>query len=157
MRLGSSLDTKIRGKRWGRQIARWGLLPVADWRAESRGRKARRNRGAVAKNRGGSHLFLKCAKIFVMQNRIYIKDLKEQVGKEAVIAGWVDVRRDQGKMVFFDIRDMSGRVQCVALPSRTEAIEVAKEIRPEWVLKITGLINKRPDKNVKEGVLNGDV
>ncbi len=92
-----------------------------------------------------------------MKNRIYIKDLKENVGQGVIIAGWVDVRRDQGKMVFFDMRDMSGRVQCVALPSRAEVIEKAKEFRSEWVLKITGLVNKRPEKNVKAGVLNGDV
>jgi len=48
-------------------------------------------------------------------------------------------------------------VQCVALPSRAEVIEKAKEIRPEWVLKIVGMVNKRPEKNVNKGVLNGDV
>src|SRR3989344_5918615 len=92
-----------------------------------------------------------------MKNRVYIKDLKDHIGKEIVIAGWVDVRRDQGKMVFFDMRDMTGKVQAVALPSRTEAIKKAKEIRPEWVLKITGIVNKRPEKNIKQDVLNGDV
>lgn len=92
-----------------------------------------------------------------MKNRIYIKDLKDNIGKEVIVAGWVDVRRDQGKMVFFDMRDMTGKVQCVALPSRKEVIEKAKEIRPEWVLKINGIVNKRPVKNVKAGVLNGEV
>jgi nondiscriminating aspartyl-tRNA synthetase len=92
-----------------------------------------------------------------MKNRIYIKDLKEHIGKEITIAGWVDVRRDQGKMVFFDMRDMTGRVQCVALPSRAEVIEKAKDIRSEWVLKIFGIVNKRPEKNIKQGVLNGEV
>jgi len=92
-----------------------------------------------------------------MKNRIYIKDLKDHIGKEITIAGWVDVRRDQGKMIFFDMRDMTGRVQCVALSIRTAIIEEAKKIRPEWVLKITGLVNKRPDKNVKAETLNGDV
>lgn len=92
-----------------------------------------------------------------MKDRIYIKDLKENIGKEITIAGWVDVRRDQGKMVFFDMRDMTGKVQCVALPSRAEVIDKAKEIRPEWVLKIKGMVNKRPEKNVKAGVLNGEV
>ena len=92
-----------------------------------------------------------------MKNRIYIKDLKDNIGKEVIVAGWVDVRRDQGKMVFFDMRDMTGKVQCVTLPSRVEVIEKAKIIRPEWVLKITGLVNKRPVKNVKAGVLNGEV
>lgn len=92
-----------------------------------------------------------------MQNRIYIKDLKENIGKEVIIAGWVDVRRDQGKMVFFDMRDMTGKVQAVALPSHAEVIEKSKEIRLEWVLKITGLVNKRPERNVKADVLNGDI
>lgn len=78
-------------------------------------------------------------------------------GKEAVIAGWVSVRRDQGKMVFFDMRDMTGMVQCVVLPSHAEAIEKAKEVRSEWVLKVTGAINKRPEKNVKKDALNGDI
>ena len=74
-----------------------------------------------------------------------------------IIGGWVDARRDQGKMVFFDMRDMTGRVQCVVLPNHVEAIEIAKNIRSEWVLKITGLVNKRPERNIKQGVLNGDV
>ena len=92
-----------------------------------------------------------------MKDRIYIKDLKENIGKEVIVAGWVNIRRDQGKMVFFDMRDMTGLVQCVALPSRIDVIEKAKEIRPEWVLKLTGLVNKRPDKNIKMDVLNGEL
>ncbi|KKQ19482.1 MAG: Aspartyl-tRNA synthetase, partial [Parcubacteria group bacterium GW2011_GWC1_36_9] len=92
-----------------------------------------------------------------MKNRIYIKDLKNKIGEEVIIAGWVDIRRDQGKMVFFDMRDMTGKVQAIALPNRIEVMKIAKEIRPEWVLKIKGIVNKRPEKNVKAGVLNGDV
>ncbi len=38
-----------------------------------------------------------------------------------------------------------------------EALEVAKEVRPEWVLAITGQVNQRPEKNVKAGVLNGEI
>src|SRR3989338_9395969 len=92
-----------------------------------------------------------------MKGRIYIKDLKDHVGEEVIIAGWVDVRRDQGKMVFFDIRDMTGKVQCVALPNHAEVIEQTKEIRLEWVLKIKGMVNKRPERNIKVGVLNGEI
>ena len=92
-----------------------------------------------------------------MKNRIYIKDLKDHVGQEVIIAGWVDVRRDQGKMVFFDMRDMTGKVQAVALPNHTEAIEQVKVIRLEWALKVTGLVNKRPERNIKAGVLNGEI
>ncbi len=86
-----------------------------------------------------------------MKNRIYIKELKSHVGQEVLIAGWVDVRRDQGKMVFFDMRDMTGKVQCVTLPVHPEAIEKAKEIRPEWVLGVTGLVKERNDKNAEKG------
>ena len=92
-----------------------------------------------------------------MKNRVYIKDLRENIGKEVTIAGWVNIRRDQGKMVFFDMRDMTGLVQCVALPAHADVIGQCKEIRLEWVLKITGIVNKRPEKNVKQGVLNGDI
>ncbi len=89
--------------------------------------------------------------------RTYIKDLSQFVGQEVSISGWVDVRRDQGKMVFMDIRDMSGKVQGVVLPSRTEAMDQVKEVRNEWVLNVRGIVNKRPEKNVKPGVLNGDI
>ena len=92
-----------------------------------------------------------------MTNRIYIKNLKEHIGTEVLIAGWVDVRRDQGKLVFMDMRDMTGKVQGVVLPSHTEAMEKVKDVRTEWVLKITGMVNKRPERNIKEGVLNGDI
>jgi nondiscriminating aspartyl-tRNA synthetase len=92
-----------------------------------------------------------------MKDRKYIKDLGNFVGQEVVIAGWVDVRRDQGKLVFIDLRDMTGKVQCVVLPNHTEAMNAVKEVRNEWVLKISGIVNKRPEKNIKEGVVNGDI
>ncbi len=92
-----------------------------------------------------------------MKNRIYVEDLKDHVGQEVIVAGWVDVRRDQGKMVFFDMRDMTGKVQAVALPNHADVIEKSKEVRLEWVLKITGLVNKRPERNIKAGVLNGEI
>lgn len=90
-------------------------------------------------------------------NRTYIKDLGSKIGEEVLIKGWIDVRRDQGKMIFFDFRDMSGKVQGVVLSNNTEALEAAKEIRPEWVVAVTGKVNARPEKNVKAGVLNGNL
>lgn len=92
-----------------------------------------------------------------MQGRILVQDISSHVGETVVMAGWVHVRRDQGKMVFFDLRDMSGILQCVVLPNHTEALEIAKNIRPEWVLKITGIINKRPEKNINPNIPGGDV
>lgn len=89
--------------------------------------------------------------------RTYIKDLKEHIGKEVTISGWVDVRRDQGKMVFLDLRDMSGKVQAVVLPNHIEALEVAQRLRPEWVVSVSAQVSKRPERNIKADVLNGDI
>src|SRR5580693_2549547 len=88
--------------------------------------------------------------------RTLIKDLKEKTGSQAKIKGWVSVRRDQGKMVFFDLRDRSGSVQGVVL-TNSEALEAAKEIRPEFVVAIEGVVNQRPEKNINAGVQNGDI
>lgn len=89
--------------------------------------------------------------------RTLIKDLKAQVGETALIKGSVSVRRDQGKMVFFDFRDMTGSVQGVALPKEELAIAVAKELRAEYVVEVSGIVNKRPEKNVNPDVMNGDI
>jgi len=88
--------------------------------------------------------------------RIYIKDLSQQKGEEVKIKGWVHVARHQGKMAFFDFRDMTGLVQGVVF-GKPEVLEVAKTLRPEWVVAVTGVVNERPAKMVKEDILNGDI
>lgn len=88
--------------------------------------------------------------------RTLIGDLKEHVGREALIKGWVDVRRDQGKMIFFDFRDRTGKVQGVILP-KSPALEAGKEARSEYAVAVTGKVNQRPEKNVNAGVQNGDI
>jgi len=92
-----------------------------------------------------------------MKERKYIKDLNKYVGEEVIIAGWVDVRRDQGKMIFLDFRDMTGKVQGVILPNYIETLEIGKTLRNEFVVKVKGKVNKRPERNIKEGILNGDI
>lgn len=88
--------------------------------------------------------------------RTLIKDLGQNIGQEVTIKGWVAVRRDQGKMVFFDFRDRTGFVQGVVLPS-SAAIEAAKEVRNEYVVEVVGKVNERPAKNKNEKVQNGDI
>ena len=90
-------------------------------------------------------------------NRIYIKELKNKIGEEVKLAGWVDVRRDHGKLIFIDLRDMSGKVQMVALPNHKEAHEVASKLRSEWVVEIIGKVNKRPEKMVNKNEELGEV
>jgi aspartyl-tRNA synthetase len=88
--------------------------------------------------------------------RTLIKDLQAQVGTTVLVKGWVSVRRDQGKMIFFDFRDMTGTVQGVVLPG-SGAMDTAKETRTEYVVAVEGIVNKRPPKNVQEGKSNGDI
>lgn len=88
--------------------------------------------------------------------RILIKDLNEYVGKEVCINGWVDVARDQGKMAFFDFRDRTGKVQGVVF-GKPEVLEIAKQLRDEWVVSVTGIVNARPEKMVNALVINGTI
>ncbi len=89
--------------------------------------------------------------------RTYIKDLKSKTGQEVSISGWVDIRRDQGKLIFFDFRDVTGRVQGVILPNAKEAHAVGSTLRPEWVVEVKGKVNARPEKNIQKDKLNGDI
>lgn len=91
-----------------------------------------------------------------MNARTLIGELGKHAGETVSISGWVDVRRDQGKMVFFDFRDRSGYVQGVVLPG-SEAMDTAKELRNEYVVRVAGIVNKRPEKNVQQGKQNGDI
>lgn len=88
--------------------------------------------------------------------RIFINELKSHVGETVTVKGWISVRRDQGKLVFFDIRDMTGTVQGVVLP-KSAAITNAKEVNRESAVAITGTLNKRPEKNVDAEKENGDI
>jgi len=75
--------------------------------------------------------------------RIFAKDLVNKIGQEVLIKGWVDNRRDHGKLIFIDLRDKSGIVQVVFSPD-SEAYNKAKDLRLEWVLEVIGRVNKRP-------------
>lgn len=92
---------------------------------------------------------------FIME-RTLIASLSEHVGEEVLINGWVAVARDQGKVAFFDFKDRTGRVQGVVF-GKPEVLEIAKELRSEWAVAITGMVNKRPEKMVNAGVPNGDI
>ncbi len=88
--------------------------------------------------------------------RTLIKNLSVKKGETVNILGWVDVARDQGKMAFFDFRDRSGRVQGVVF-GKPEVLDVAKTLKSEFVVSVAGIVNERPEKMRKEGVVNGDI
>jgi aspartyl-tRNA synthetase len=89
--------------------------------------------------------------------RVYIKDLKDYIGKEVKVCGWIEVRRDHGKLIFISLRDMTGKVQVVALPNNKEAHESATNARQEWVVEVFGKVNGRPEKTIKKDELNGEL
>ena len=89
--------------------------------------------------------------------RITIDTLHDHIGEEVTIAGWVDVRRDHGKLIFIDLRDRSGIVQMVALPNHAPAHALSGTVRSEWVLEVNGIVNKRPEKMVNSDLPTGDI
>ncbi len=92
-----------------------------------------------------------------MEERILIQSLHDHTGKEVVVKGVVDTRRDHGKLIFLDIRDRSGLVQAVALPSNKEALDVSQTLRPEYAVEVRAKVNERPEKMVNAEQENGDI
>src|SRR3990167_7004058 len=88
--------------------------------------------------------------------RTIIGELGTHIGETVTINGWVDVRRDHGKLVFLDIRDRSGKVQVVFLSNKTEAGNAAKTTRPERAVKIGGIVKDRPE-NMRVPGANGEI
>lgn len=83
--------------------------------------------------------------------RIHIEEIANHLDKEIVLYGWVHARRDHGKIIFIDLRDRSGLVQIVF----AAAIKDASELRLEYVIKVSGLVKKRPENMVNEKLPNG--
>ncbi len=77
-----------------------------------------------------------------------IGELTDMVGKEALIKGWVHVRRDHGKLAFFEIRDASAVVQAVYFRGGAELDETVDKLRTEFVVEISGEVKARPEKMV---------
>lgn len=70
----------------------------------------------------------------------------EDVSKKVVVSGWVHRRRDHGGLVFVDLRDRTGILQAVFNPSEhEEAYNIAKDIKNEYVIKVSGTVRRRPE------------
>ena len=90
--------------------------------------------------------------------RTYIKDTAGSVGKEVLIKGWVNVRRDHGKLIFLDIRDVTGIVQAVINPKvAPDAHKTAESLRNEFVVEIKGKVNERPKNLINPNLPTGTV
>ena len=70
----------------------------------------------------------------------------EQIGQTVTLEGWVHSRRDLGGLIFIDVRDREGRTQTVFDPSdlAKEIFDQAAALRSECVIRVTGLVRRRP-------------
>ncbi len=89
--------------------------------------------------------------------RILIKETPQKVNEKIKIAGWADTVRFHGKIVFCDLRDMSGILQVVFTPDNKEAYETAGKLKNESVIEIKGVINERPEKMRNSKIETGGV
>ncbi len=82
----------------------------------------------------------------------------EQAGSEVTICGWVDTNRDHGAGVFLDLRDRYGITQVVVNPSsREKNLEIAKRLRSEDVIRVTGIVDKRPEGQDNPKLTTGQI
>ncbi|MEN9202983.1 MAG: aspartate--tRNA ligase [Thermostichus sp. DG_1_6_bins_120] len=82
----------------------------------------------------------------------------DHIGQTVTLYGWIDRRRDHGGVIFLDLRDRSGLVQLVADPQKTPAAyPLAGQVRNEYVVQVTGLVQKRPADSVNPRLATGEV
>ncbi len=77
------------------------------------------------------------------------------VGRELELYGWVARRRDHGGLIFIDLRDRWGAVQVVFKSAATRA--VAADLRLEFVVRITGLVSRRPVGSENPAMPTGEI
>lgn len=73
------------------------------------------------------------------------------VGQQVTLAGWVNVRRNMGKIVFFDLRDRSGIVQVVCAGDLSNGADAVHELRAEYVVSVVGTVAARKPGKGSEG------
>ena len=93
-----------------------------------------------------------------MPRTLSIETIKK-VGETVKLNGWVNNRRNMGKIAFLDLRDRWGIVQVVCVPNELDEKSQAalKDIRPEFVLEIEGMVQARGEKQLNKDLLTGGV
>lgn len=86
----------------------------------------------------------------MIEKRTLAKSTLEKIGETVTLMGWVDTKRDHGKLTFIDLRDSSGKVQCVGFGKMGE-------LTMESVVMITGKVKQRPEKMVNKDSELGSV
>jgi len=77
---------------------------------------------------------------------------------KVTLQGWVDRRRDHGSLIFIDLRDIYGKTQIVFDPSESEvASSKARDLKPEYVISVTGTVRLRPAGMVNKQLPTGEI
>ena len=79
------------------------------------------------------------------------------LGQAVTLFGWAHRRRDHGGVIFIDLRDREGLVQVVCDPDRAETFATADKVRNEFVLRVQGVVRRRPEGTVNTGLKSGEV
>lgn len=83
---------------------------------------------------------------------------ESDIGREVVVKGWVQTRRDHGGLIFIDLRDRWGLIQVVFSPDYSqEALEQADRMRSEYVIAVRGLVERRPEGTENTHLATGAV
>ena len=82
---------------------------------------------------------------------------REHIGQTVTLCGWAHRRRDHGGVIFIDLRDREGMAQIVINPDAQAAFAIAESVRSEYVLKVTCVVNARPDGAVNANLATGEV
>ncbi len=95
-------------------------------------------------------------KILYMERKL-TSEIIDLVGERVKLAGWVDSRRDHGKIIFIDLRDKEGLIQLVFAGSDEGLYQLAGTLRPEWVISVEGKVKARPEKMVNPDMKTGGI
>ncbi len=79
------------------------------------------------------------------------------LGQTVTLYGWAHRRRDHGGVIFIDLRDREGLVQVVSDPDRKETFATADRVRNEFVLRVTGVVRRRPEGTVNPNLRSGEI
>ena len=79
------------------------------------------------------------------------------LGQTVTLFGWAHRRRDHGGVIFIDLRDREGLVQVVCDPDRAATFATADRVRNEFVLRVQGLVRRRPEGTVNTALGSGEI
>lgn len=84
---------------------------------------------------------------------------RENVGEEVTLTGWVSRRRDHGGLIFCDLRDREGITQLTFDPEHSDgdAFKIAETMRPEWPIKIHGVVRSRGEETTNVKLATGEI